>query len=712
MLRADRWLLLMSLWSLGCLSSGERFVERELPGRDAEPEPDFVDPSRPAPDAATPVVDAGLDEPHQLLGVDPGHGPFSGGQVVRLRGRGFTSGVRVWFGESEVEPEQVVAISASSLQVTTPASRAGPVDVATQNGDDRSTRRVLIDGYVYDPFYVVPASGPTTGGNAVTVVAQRGTFSEDAVVRIDRNVCELLELRELEDVQEYDCVAPEGTPGAKSVQLELADRTLDVAGGYTYAGSAGVDEGRLSGTRLTDRLQVSVRDAMTAEPVPGAFVILDAAFEPELLSGGAEAWGPEVQRTDAAGVATFKGELGPERTVTIAAPCMQPLTLAAVPVSELLVYLEPVLDPSCIPPEFDLPNLGGGRGVPAPPVQYLSGQLTWGTGTEFKRAAWLQVPQPVGDSEQRVAYVFELARSPRASFSLPGRSTAVTEVASGDLGYVFEYATRSRGNLGLYALAGVEVQRGGQRRFTPYVMGYVNGVNADAPDSYVYIPMTIPLDHRIELDIAPPAMTARGPDRVQAQLALRVGRSGYIVLPQQPHRGLLPLEQPLSWVGVPPLIGPLLDASYVATVSASTGPQGSTPLSVLESRATRSTSEPLPFTDFVAIPRLLEPAASAAWSESELSWEDVTLGGAVDLVSVRLISPGALVTWRVLAPAHLSSVRLPRLGPELGLPRGRITIVTAAARIKDFDYSTLRERNFGSDGWDAFALDTSEAYLP
>ena len=710
-MRANRWLLLMSLLPLACLSSGERVIEREFPGRD-ETEPDFVEPGHGRGDAASPIVDAGLDDPHQLLGVEPGHGPFAGGQLVRLRGRGFTSQVRVWFGEEEVDADQVVAISASSLQVTTPAASAGPVDVIIQNGEDRGTRRVLLEGYVYDPFYVVPASGPTTGGNRVTVVAQGGTFSEDAIVRIDRQICELIEWREMEGSQEYDCLAPEGTPGAKNVRMELGEQTFDVAGGYTYAGTSGEYEGRLSGERLSDRLRVTVRDAMTSEAVPGAVVILDDAFEPELLSRAAESWGSEVARTDAAGVADFQGDLGPERTVTVAAPCMQPLTLAAVPVSELLVYLEPVLDPSCIPPNFDIPNLGSGRGVPAPSVQRIRGQLTWGTGVEFKRGPWQHVPRAVGDDEQRVAYVFELARSSRTSFSLPGRSYAVTETDTGDLGYAFGYSTRSRGTLGLYALAGVEARSGGQRRFTPYVMGYVNGVNADSADTYVYIPMTVPLDHRIELDVQPPAMTSSGPDRVQAQLSLRVGRSGYIVLPQQPHRGLLPLDEPLGWVGVPPLVGPLLDARYVATVSAATGPEGSTPLSVLESRSTRTTSEPLPFTDFVAIPRLLEPEASEPWSEHELKWEDVTLGGPVDLVTVRLISPGALVTWRVVAPARLSSLRLPRLGPELGLPRGRVTVVTAAARIKDFDYATLRERDFGSDGWDAYALDRTEAYLP
>ncbi len=701
----------MSLLPLGCLSSGERIIQRDVPGGD-ETEPSFIEPGSQRADAAPPPgVDAGLNEPHQLLGADPSHGPFAGGQLVRLRGRGFTNQVRVWFGEHEVEAEQVVAISASSLQVTTPAASAGPVDVITQNGDDRSTRRTLIEGYVYNPFYVVPASGPTTGGNRVTLVAQQGTLAEDAVVRIDRQICELIEQREADGLQEYDCLAPEGTPGAKNVQLEFGELRLDVAGGYTYASAAGAYEGRFSGERLSSQLRVTVRDAMMSEPVPGAVVILDDAFEPELLSRDSEDWGAQVARTDDAGVANFEGDLGPERTVTVAAPCMQPLTLAAVPVSELLVYLEPVLDPSCIPPNFDLPNLGGGRGVPAPPVQRLTGQLTWGPGVEFKRGGW-SVPHPVVEEEQRVAYVFELARSPRASFSLPGRSYAVTETTPGDLGYLFEYPTRSRGNLGLYALAGVEVRSAGQRRFTPYVMGYVNGVDASSPDAQIYIPMTIPLDHRIELDVQPPTMTARGPDRVYAQLSLRVGRSGYIVLPQQPHQGLLPLSEPLSWVGVPPLVGPLLDARYVATVSAATGPEGSTPLSVLEARSARSTSEPLPFTDFVAVPRLLEPEASEPWSERELEWEDVTLGGSVDLVVVRLISPGALVTWRVIAPAKLSSLRLPRLGPELGLPRGRVTAVTAAARIRGFDYSTLRERDFGSEGWDAYALDSIEAYLP
>src|SRR5438309_880253 len=53
----------------------------------------------------TPISDAGLEllttDPHALIGVDPSHGPFSGGQTRLVRGNGFGAGLRIWFGPNE-----------------------------------------------------------------------------------------------------------------------------------------------------------------------------------------------------------------------------------------------------------------------------------------------------------------------------------------------------------------------------------------------------------------------------------------------------------------------------------------------------------------------------------------------------------------------------------------------------------------------------------
>src|SRR5688500_18051252 len=55
-------------------------------------------------------------DPHAVLGANPPHGPFSGGQRVLIQGKGFASDVRVWFGEAEVDPTTIVAIDPTRVQ--------------------------------------------------------------------------------------------------------------------------------------------------------------------------------------------------------------------------------------------------------------------------------------------------------------------------------------------------------------------------------------------------------------------------------------------------------------------------------------------------------------------------------------------------------------------------------------------------------------------
>src|SRR6185503_3923376 len=99
---------------------------------------------------ASPTDDATFElppvDPHGLLGVDPPHGPFTGGRTALVRGNGFSSSVRVWFGDVEVPAEDVVPVDPGRVQVTVPPGTAGSIAVSAQNGDDESTRRSLPDG--------------------------------------------------------------------------------------------------------------------------------------------------------------------------------------------------------------------------------------------------------------------------------------------------------------------------------------------------------------------------------------------------------------------------------------------------------------------------------------------------------------------------------------------------------------------------------------
>src|SRR5205823_8225849 len=112
-----------------------------------------------------------------------------------VRGTGFTSQVRVWFGENEVPRTSVVPVDPGRVQVSVPQGSAGPVDVSTQNGDDSSTRATLRAGYDYDPFYVDPASGPLSGGTRITLYGDGADWSSATTVLIDGAPCTVTAVR-------------------------------------------------------------------------------------------------------------------------------------------------------------------------------------------------------------------------------------------------------------------------------------------------------------------------------------------------------------------------------------------------------------------------------------------------------------------------------------------------------------------------------------
>jgi hypothetical protein len=60
-----------------------------------------------------------------------------------------------------------------------------------------------------------------------------------------------------------------------------------------------------------------------------------------------------------------------------------------------------------------------------------------------------------------------------------------------------------------------------------------------------------------------------------------------------------------------------------------------------------------------------------------------------------------------VAPGSRRSLDLPdlrALSRQLGMTRGPISIAIAAAVIDEFDYGSLRYREFTSRGWDAYAI--------
>jgi hypothetical protein len=79
------------------------------------------------PAAAGPLAPSPAQAAPQITDLQPRSGPFTGGTVVTVRGRGFTADARVLFDGTA--SSRVVVVSATELRATAPAHLPGAVDV-------------------------------------------------------------------------------------------------------------------------------------------------------------------------------------------------------------------------------------------------------------------------------------------------------------------------------------------------------------------------------------------------------------------------------------------------------------------------------------------------------------------------------------------------------------------------------------------------------
>ncbi len=634
-------------------------------------------------------------DPHALLGVDPPHGPPSGGRTVLVRGSGFHPDARVWLGDTEVPPGDVVAVDATRLQVVTPPGDPGPTALTVQNGDDESTRRTLPDAYTYDAFEVSPATGPTGGGPRLELLVGALELGPGgAAVTVAGAPCTDLELAEPGRLR---CPPPPGPPGTKAVALTTDAGSFTVLDAFAYADTEDGYRGGLAGDVLDGSLTVLVLDGYTGAPLPGATVVLDAELATATMTG--EDGRAEIALPDAA----------PTRTVTAAAPCHQPMTLVGVPVDHVTLYLDPVLTPAC-GDLGDLPAAGGNN----PRAVTLVGELLWPEVNEFQRPPFGNVPSPARETARRAAYVLTANASASRGFTLPSADQAVTEEAVGVLGSTFTLPVLP-GIHTLYALAGVEDRTLSPPSFVAYALGLLRGVavGVDGASRELFIDVVVPLDHALAVEVTAPTPTARGPDRLIAKVGVKVGPNEHLALPVGPITRLLPTSDPIRFVGLPPLVGPLAGATYVTEVRAVTGSAGGEPSSELGIFSGGSTGTAWAIEGFLEVPALVAPAPSGAWDGRTLAVEHPPGGRAPSLTYVQIASGDDLVTWTVVLPAGVTATELPALdalGEDLGLVRGPLTVTVTAVVIPDFDYAAWSYADLSSRRWEAHARDEFLVY--
>jgi hypothetical protein len=651
--------------------------------------PDAAPPDNPVPEAST-------ADPHTVIGAEPSHGPFAGGQRVLIHGKGFSSKARIWFGDTEVDPATVIAADPSRVQVSAPAGQAGPVDISVQNGSDASTRRTLIGGYTFDALYATPGSGPVPGGTVISILGQGTAWDATTVARIDQKPCADLKVV---SPTALDCTVPPGTPGSKTISVTTGSETILVLDAYAYVDSDNGYKGGLSGAPIAGGVTVLAYDNYTGAPIPGAHVILGSSIATAI-----------VATTDATGVAAANdAKLTGPVTVTIAAFCHSPITFVDVPVNKVTAYLDPVLSPACAG-MGDPPPVGGKPTT----LGTVTGELVWPKTQEFQKGVWSNVPAAKGPNEQRTAYVFNAAGDATQTFQLPSPGTALTEMTPGDTGYQFALAAFP-GNRAFYALAGIEDRSKSPPRFTAYAIGTVNGVPVlpGIATGSVYIAMGKTLDQALQMDVKAPPPGAKGPDRLRATVSVMLGNDGYAILPAGQKAPLLPIEGLLSFVGVPALDGDLAGSTYVSTARAQTGLTGTTPLSVIGRVVTTTTSQVVSMTGFVNVPTLVSPGVNGAWDGQHLATTFPPGGSPVDISVYDVQAGGGIAHWLIAVPKGSNATEVPDLSsfPDSALPKGPITIGVYGGRVNGFDYTKLRYAWIRPSGMAAYALDYFSAHL-
>jgi hypothetical protein len=635
--------------------------------------------------------DVDLGDPFALYGLDPSHGPYTGGTSARLTGRGFTPKLRVFIGGQEVT---TVAGDPTRALVETPPGKPGWVDVMIR--DDASAKeRVLKQGFFYDSFVVTPDSGATSGGTRIRLTNAGTAWAQPVKVAIGGADCTDLVAVATDKVE---CTTPPGAPGSKDVTvLEPSGTKTQARDAFAYNDSTDGYRGGLSGSVLSGHVRALAYDAATGTPIPGAYVVVGSS----VASG-------VVKQTSVSGVAEISG-LPPTTTkvtVTIAAKCHQPITYVDVPVDTVTAYLAPVLDISCLPPSLPDPPSTGGNGGKYGGV--IEGELVFPGGSEFARTGWTTVPAPVKPTERRAAYVFEAADFSNSSFQLPSPSEAITPETPGANGYKFSLVAYP-GNVTLYIVAGLEDRSESPPRFVPYSMGVARGISLPAQTRVtgVDVRMDILFDHVVTVAPQPPAPGPRGPDRIATTFALTLGAARYAVLPRNQLIAALPAPATMPFTGVPSLDHAIAGEQYVLGGVAATGSDLQEPASVISRIRTTNANDPVAVGGFLAVPVLAEPA-SGTWGGTHVQYSGPT---GFDLQVVQLESGSGLVSWVIAGPGGFTAFDVPDLralpGPDaLGLIAGAIKTTVHVGRIDGFSYGKMRQGQLSPGSWNAHAFDT------
>jgi hypothetical protein len=661
-----------------------------LPGSGPPLNPYVDDAGSPPPaslgDDGPGLLDVDLGAAFAVSGLQPASGPWSGGTRTDISGRGFSSNVEVWIGQTQLDSSSVFASDPTSITVITPPGSPGPADVRVHDvpsGNDAT----LPAGFFYESFSVTPGTGSTTGGTLVALTGKGTHWTSGSTVTVGGRACPVASFK---DATDLTCTTPANDPGAQDVVVANIDGTNDRASdAFVYSDSPDGYRGGLAGGALSGTLTVLAYDSWTGSPISGVAI------------AGSSLASAVTGTLDANGVVRLTNpSLTGKVTVTVTGHCHQPWTYVDVPVDTVTVYLNPTLSAACAgnPPS-------GGNYVPQD-LGEVDGELVWPGGIEFQRAPWSTVPMPATSQQHQVGYVFAASGYALDTFNLPSEMSATTPQSSGQLGYAYTMIT-SPGNQTLYAYAGIQDDSTSPPTFEPYVMGVARGVavQPSAKTVGVDIQMTTLLDRSLSMAPQMPPQSSSGPDRLVASVAIDLGAGAYAILPQGSQTRLLPTSGTVSFVGVPALDGMLVGSRYDLTAAAVTGQGQQDPTSVVAFIETTDANDTVSVGGFFSIPTLVQPGVTP-WGGSHVQMQAT---GSIDLALLEVGSGAGLVTWTIVSPGNLS-FDLPDISQVSGvdsLVHGALSTTFAIAGIAGFDYGSLRTGQLSNSAWNAYAEDTA-----
>ena len=167
--------------------------------------------------------------------VAPSAGPTTGGTAMTIAGTNFAGGATVSVGGSAATT--VTVVNSTTITATTAAHAAGAVDVTVTNTDTQSG--TLPGGFTYlgpapTVNSVTPASGPTTGGTAVTITGTN--FAAGATVSVGGDAATAVTVVNSTTIA---ATTPSHAAGAVNVTVTNADvQSGTLAGGFAYTASA------------------------------------------------------------------------------------------------------------------------------------------------------------------------------------------------------------------------------------------------------------------------------------------------------------------------------------------------------------------------------------------------------------------------------------------------------------------------------------------